>query len=72
MKYISIPIVLISFLFGIIFIYLSKPELQIIKITPNPDNIEDNLYKDKAGTCFRYTSNEVPCTKKSNFFSIQN
>lgn len=65
---ISWSIFLISFLLGIIFIYLSKPELKVVKIAPTPDNTKEILYKDKAGTCYEYHSHETPC--KQNFFSI--
>ena len=57
---------------GILFIYLSKPELKTIKISPTPDNCDNTLYQDKADTCYKYTAEEVQCNKKSSFFSIQN
>ena len=72
MKYISISVFLISFFIGIIFIYLSKPELKVIKLSPTPDNCNSILYKDKAEICYKYTGKVVECDKKSSFFSIQN
>ena len=57
-----------SFLLGIIFIYLSKPELKIVKISPTPDNEKSVLYKNNAGTCYEYHSHETPCKKQ--FFSV--
>ena len=39
---------------GIIYIYLSKPELKTVKISPTPDNCEQTLYKDKANICYQY------------------
>jgi hypothetical protein len=72
MKYFSISIFLISFLMGIIFIYLSKPELKIVKISPTPDNCNHTLYQDKTETCYKYEAKETPCKKNTSFFSIQN
>ncbi len=72
MKYISFSVFLISFILGLIFIYLSKPELKVIKISPTPDNCNSILYKDKAEICYKYISKELPCEKKFSFFSIQN
>lgn len=72
MKYISITVFFISFLIGILYIYLSKPELKVVKVSPTPDNCEQTLYKDKAENCFKYTPHEVPCKKGIGFFSIQN
>jgi hypothetical protein len=72
MKYVSISILISSFLVGIIYIYLSKPELKIVKISPTPDNSDEFLYKDKAGNCHKYEPIEVECDTKLSFFSIQN
>lgn len=72
MKYISLSVFIISFLIGVLYMYLSKPELKIIKVSPNPENINDNIYKDKANNCFKYESEEVPCGSDNSFFSIQN
>ena len=55
-----------------IYIYLSKPELKVIKISPTPDNCNSILYKDKAEICYKYKPQEIPCDKKSSIFSIQN
>ena len=72
MKYFSISIFLISFLLGMIYNYLSKPELKVIKISPTPDNCNSILYKDKAEICYKYKPQQVECEKKTSFFSIQN
>jgi len=64
MKYISITALVISFLIGIIFMYLSKPELKTIHISPNPDNCKKNKYQDKAGNCFTYEAKEVSCNNE--------
>lgn len=71
MKYFSISIFLISFLLGMIYNYLSKPELKVIKISPTPDNCNSILYKDKAEICYKYKPQQIDC-KKTSFFSIQN
>lgn len=72
MKYISITIFTISFLLGLLYIYLSKPELKVVKVNPTPDNCKNTLYKDKADNCFRYSPEVVPCKKEFGFFSAQN
>lgn len=62
---------LISFLLGILYMYLSKPELKVIQISPTPDNCDKVLYRDQADTCYKYKAREVPCKEESSFFSIQ-
>ncbi len=71
MKYISLSVFILSFCLGIIYIYLSKPELKTVKISPTPDNCEHTMYKDKANICYQYKAHEVACSEKSSFFSIQ-
>ena len=61
MKYIYISLLLISFIVGILYFYLTEQEKKIIYISPNPDNCEKNTYKDMEGTCYKYESREVSC-----------
>lgn len=72
MKYISLSVFIFSFCLGLLYMYLSKPELKVIKISPTPDNCKETLYKDKASVCYKYTAEKVPCKKTTSFFSIQN
>lgn len=62
-KYISLPIFLISFICGLIFIYILGPEKKTIYIYPTPDTIHKILYKDKSNTCFKLNKNIINCPK---------
>ena len=46
---------------GLFFAYITSPALDAILVYPNPDNENKLLYKDKGGTCHRFTSKEVTC-----------
>lgn len=72
MKYIYISILLISFIVGLLFFYLSEPDKQIIYIYPTPDNVEQNVYKDKSNACFKYEQKEVECVGDISEFPSQN
>ena len=50
MKYISIPIFLLSFIIGMVYIYMSNPPTRSILI-----------YKDKADNCFNFAAKEEKC-----------
>ena len=53
LKYISMPIFLVSFAIGLFFIY----------IYPSPENIDKVLFKDKADNCFAFEEVFVKCPK---------
>ncbi len=61
MKFIYISIFLLSFLIGLFYFHLTENEKKVIYISPTPDNCDDNVYKDKSNTCFKYQSREVAC-----------
>ena len=48
---------------GIFVVYILKPAPMVIQKTPNLENAGTLVYKDRNGTCFTYTANEVNCDK---------
>ena len=60
-KYINFPVFLVSLAIGILFVYLFKPELNVIYVYPTPDNQNKILYKDKTDNCFKFNAEEVEC-----------
>jgi len=44
---------------GILYCYLVQPSPTIITKYPTPE--ESPIYKDPAGTCYRYKSDDIPC-----------
>ena len=66
MKYISIPIFIISFIIGMVYIYMSNPPTRSILIYPTVDNNNKFQYKDKADNCFTLDSKEVKCPTDSS------
>jgi hypothetical protein len=61
MKFINIPVFIISLAMGIFLVYILNPRPNIIYVYPNPDNIDKIQYKDKGGSCFGFTSQQVQC-----------
>ena len=49
-KFIHVPIFLISLAIGALFVYLTHEEPTVIYVYPTPDNINKIQYKDKAVT----------------------
>ena len=61
LDYISIPIFVISFILGIVFIYIVGPATKTIFVYPSPENVNKILFKDNANNCFYYDEQEVTC-----------
>ena len=65
LKYISVPVFLISILIGLLYVYLLTPSPTIIYVYPTPDNVDKIIYKDKADNCFSFKPLEVSCSNKN-------
>jgi len=61
MKYISIPVFIVSFLIGMVYIYMSSPPTRSILVYPTVDNINKFQYIDKAENCFTFETKEDKC-----------
>ena len=66
MQYISIPLFIVSFLIGMVYIYLSNPPTRSITIYPTIDNVGKFQYKDRADNCFAFIPTEKKCPFMSN------
>jgi hypothetical protein len=71
-KYISLPTLIISFIIGLITVYMFGPEQKTIYIYPTPDNYTKNLYKDKANQCFEFKPMHVNCPLLPKSIPVQN
>ena len=66
----SFPTFIISFIIGIIFVYLNEKPSKIIYVYPTPDNIHQIEYIDKANNCFEYIAQEVNCPNDINKITL--
>ena len=66
MKFINIPIFIISLAIGLFVTYITTEPTKSIVVYPNPDNIDKILYKDSADNCFKFKAKEVKCPKDEN------
>jgi hypothetical protein len=65
LKFINIPVFLVSFAIGVFAVYVTAPDKKKIIVYPSPDNYQHIQYKDKAGNCFQFKQDRVTCSKKS-------
>lgn len=60
-KFIIFPIFIISFIVGLLYNYISKPELKKVYVYPTPDNIDKIQYKDLLNNCFTFKYKKLNC-----------
>ena len=60
-QYINFTYFIISFTLGLFLVYVLGEDVKVVKVYPNPDNIQTILYKDKADECFKLKATEVKC-----------
>jgi hypothetical protein len=66
MKFINIPLFIISLAIGLFFTYIYQPKIKPIYVLPTPDNIMKIQYKDVTGTCYEMEKEVIKCpTNKS-------
>lgn len=61
LEYISIPVFIVSLAIGLLFVYITGPDLKMIYVYPTPENAGKIQYKDNANNCFVFNSQEVEC-----------
>ena len=66
----SLPVFIVSFLIGIVFVYLSDKPSKIINVYPTPDNLNKFQYIDKASNCYEYYAEEVNCPSDINKITL--
>jgi hypothetical protein len=69
-KFISLKVFIISFLIGLLFVYMIGSENKKIIVYPTPQNISKIQYKDAAENCFSFVSKEVSCPENGLFSTI--
>jgi len=70
MKFISIPVFIVSLAVGLFFVYITNPEPEIIYIYPTPENVKKVQYQDKANNCYDFHQTEVSCPSDASKIKI--
>jgi hypothetical protein len=72
MKLTYILLFVVSFVVGLIFVYISPVEHKTVMVYPTPQNSKKIQYKDDADQCFRFSAKLVNCKgRKVNKIKIQ-
>lgn len=70
-KIISFKIFIVSFLMGLLFLYVMGPQNKKVYVYPSPQTVDRAIFQDKAEQCFLYKEENVDCpTNKKNISVI--
>ena len=68
---INFRVFLISFLFGVLCIYITSPSLTKITVYPTNDNRHLFQFSDKSNNCFQLKQNIVKCSNDAEEIPLQ-
>lgn len=71
MKIINFRVFILSFLIGVLGIYLSSHESQKVTVYPTNDNRHLFQFRDKVDNCFQLKQNIVKCSNDSEEIPVQ-
>ena len=63
LKFLNIPVFILSFAIGIFFVYIFVPDTRTILVYPTPENVGLLQYRDATGNCFHLVEKVVDCPK---------
>ena len=63
LKFINIPVFLISLAIGLFIVYIFVPNNRKIYVYPTPENVDSIQYKDATGACFNPVQTKTSCPK---------
>ena len=70
-KFIHVPLFLISLAIGVLFVYLTHDEPTIIYVYPTPENSNKILYKDQVDNCYKSKPTIVKCSNDAKSIPAQ-
>jgi hypothetical protein len=71
MRLINFSVFILSFLFGMIYIYFTNPTPNKIIVYPTNDNRHLFQFRDKVNNYFQLTQNKVECSNQFEEIPIQ-
>lgn len=72
-KYVNIPVFIVSFAIGCLFVYLFQEDKRKVYVYPTPESVDLLQYRDATDNCFHFKQTEVKCPVDSKIakFSAQ-
>lgn len=62
LKFINLPAFMLSFVVGLLFVYLLGSDKATVYMLPSPDTIDTTVYKNEStGQCYALKAREAAC-----------
>jgi len=68
---INVRVFLLSFLFGLLCVYISSPPPKEITVYPTDDNRQLFQFRDQVDNCFQLKQNIVKCSNAAEEIPLQ-
>ena len=52
---------LVGLVAGLFLLYVYKPPATVVYEYPHPQNVNDRVYRDTNGVCYKYAASKVDC-----------
>jgi hypothetical protein len=69
LRFIRIPVFIVSLAIGLLFVYIFNPDKRKIFVYPSPENVNNIQYKDSTGACFEFKQTKLKCPEKESEIS---
>lgn len=70
MGLLNIPVLLLSFVVGLIFVCIQPIEHRTIFVYPTPSNVDSIQYKDEVENCYSFSAKLVDCSSATKISKI--
>lgn len=70
LKYVNIPVFIVSFAIGCLFVYLFQEDKRTVYVYPTPETVDLLQYRDATGNCFHFKQTEVKCPADSQIAKL--
>lgn len=70
MRLLNIPVLVLSFVVGLILVFIQPIEHRTIFVYPTPSNVDKIQYKDEVDNCYSFSAKLVDCNSASKISKI--
>jgi hypothetical protein len=70
MGLLNFPVLILSFIIGLVLVFIQPIEHKTIFVYPTPTNVDKIQYKDEVDNCYMFSARLVDCNSASKISKI--